>query len=76
MTEHNGTIGMTDIIKALTALVGRLSLSVGWENGPERGRKTDSLILNFLKFKQTMQTLIRRRSLNTTRIAWLYITVP
>ena len=24
-------------IKALTALVGRLSLSVGWENGPEGG---------------------------------------
>ena len=24
-------------IKALTALVGRLSLSVGWENSPERG---------------------------------------
>ena len=26
-------------IKALTALVGRLSLSVGWENGPEQGLK-------------------------------------
>ena len=24
-------------IKVLTALVGRLSLSAGWENGPERG---------------------------------------
>ena len=24
-----------EIIEALTALVGRLSLSVGWENGPE-----------------------------------------
>ena len=30
-------------IKALTALVGRLSLSLGWENGPERGIKTVSL---------------------------------
>ena len=26
-------------IKALIALVGRLSLNVGWENGPERGLK-------------------------------------
>ena len=25
------------VIKALTALVGRLSMSVGWKNGPERG---------------------------------------
>ena len=30
------------IIKALTALVGRLSLSVGWENGLERGLKAAS----------------------------------
>ena len=29
-------------IKALTALVGWLSLSIGWENGPERGYKTVS----------------------------------
>ena len=29
-------------IKALTALVGRLSLSVDWENGPERKLKTVS----------------------------------
>ena len=29
-------------IKALIALDGRLSLSVGWENGPERGHKTIS----------------------------------
>ena len=29
-------------IKALTALVGRLSLSPGWENGPEWGLKTVS----------------------------------
>ena len=29
-------------IKALTALVGRLSLSVGWENDPERGFRTVS----------------------------------
>ena len=27
----------TNSFKALTALNGRLSLSVGWENGPERG---------------------------------------
>ena len=27
-------------IKTLTALMGQLSLSVGWENGPERGLKT------------------------------------
>ena len=31
-----------NLIKALTALVGRLSLTVGWENGPERGLKTVS----------------------------------
>ena len=31
LTQYNWTI------KALTALVGRLSLSVGWHNGPERG---------------------------------------
>ena len=30
------------IIKALRALVGRLSLSVGWENGPERRLETVS----------------------------------
>ena len=30
------------IIKALKALVGRLSLHVGWENGSERGFKTAS----------------------------------
>ena len=35
-------------IKTLTALVGRLSLSVGCDNGPERGRKTVSIFLNFL----------------------------
>ena len=29
-------------IKALTALLGRLSLSVGLENGPEQGLKTVS----------------------------------
>ena len=28
---------METVIKALTALVGRLSLSAGWKNGPERG---------------------------------------
>ena len=30
------------LIKALIALVGLLSLSVGWENGPERELKTVS----------------------------------
>ena len=35
-------------IKAPTALMGRLSLSVGWENGPERGLKT----VSFNQFKQ------------------------
>ena len=29
-------------IKALRALVDRLSLNIGWENGPERGLKTVS----------------------------------
>ena len=29
--------------KALTVLVARLSLSVDWENGPERGLKTVSV---------------------------------
>ena len=29
-------------IKALTALVGQLSLSVGWDNDPEQGLKTVS----------------------------------
>ena len=55
--------------------MGRLSLSEGWEsvpereNGPERenvpGRdlKLFQLILNFLKLKQTVQTLIRCRVL-------------
>ena len=34
--------GRVIIIKALTALMGRLPLSVGWENGLERGLKTVS----------------------------------
>ena len=33
------------VIKVLIALVGRLSLSVGWENGPERGLKSVSFNL-------------------------------
>ena len=32
----------TKQIKALTALMGLLSQSVGWENGPERGLETVS----------------------------------
>ena len=51
------------IIKALTALVGRLSLNVGWENSLERGLRLFYLILNFQKFNQIVQTLIRRRVL-------------
>ena len=35
-------------IKALTALVSRSSLSVGWENGSIRGLKTVLFNLNFL----------------------------
>ena len=35
-------------IKALTALVGRFSLSVGWENGPEQGLRLFHLTLSFL----------------------------
>ena len=32
-------LAVTNKIKALTALVGRLSLSIDWESGPELGRK-------------------------------------
>ena len=34
------------VIKAQAALVGRLSLSVGWKNGPERGLKIVSFYLS------------------------------
>ena len=34
--------GLRNYIEALTARLGRLSLSVGWENGPEWGFKTVS----------------------------------
>ena len=44
-------------IKVLTALVGRLSLSVGRENGPEWGLKTVAINLNFLLFKQTLHSV-------------------
>ena len=37
-SERNQRISCTD----------RLSLSAGWENGPEQGLKTVSLTLNFL----------------------------
>ena len=53
------------IIKALTALVGRLSLSWCWGNGPERGLQH----LTFWKFKQTVQNPIRRRVL--WRLIWV-----
>ena len=43
-------------MKALRSLLGRLSLSVGWANGPGRGRKIVSFNLNSLKLKQTVQT--------------------
>ena len=45
---YNLTSEVTQLIKALTSLVGRLSLSVGWENGPDRECKIDSF--NFLSF--------------------------
>ena len=38
--HRTGLMILKEIIKALTALVGRLSLSVGWKHGPERGLKT------------------------------------
>ena len=41
----NTKLSMLDKIKVLIALVGRLSLSVGWENGPELGLKTVSFNL-------------------------------
>ena len=50
-------------IKALTALVGKLSLSVGCENRPTRDLRLFHFILYFLQFKQTEQTLIRRHVL-------------
>ena len=40
MSGHNICIQEKSEIKALTALVGQLSLSVGWENNPERIFKT------------------------------------
>ena len=47
--EYNNICFHGDIrIKALVALVSRLSLSVGWKNGPERGLMTVSFNLNFL----------------------------
>ena len=36
------------LIKVLTALVGRLSLGVGWENGPEQGLRIFHTTLIFL----------------------------
>ena len=41
----NTKLSTLDKIKVLTALVGRLSLSVGWENGPELRLKTVSFNL-------------------------------
>ena len=40
ITRVNCTLIYNHSHKALTALVGRLSLSVSWGNGPERGLKT------------------------------------
>ena len=40
--RRNTTKRNSSKIKALTALLGRLSLTVGWENGPERGLETVS----------------------------------
>ena len=39
-SQKKATVSL--IIKALTALVGRFTLSVGWENGRKRRRKTVS----------------------------------
>ena len=51
-----------DRIKALTALVGRLSLSVGWKMVLNGDFRLFRLILHFLyKSKQTVQILIRCR---------------
>ena len=41
----------------------RFSLSVGWENGAERGLKTVLFNPRFSVIKQTVQTLIRRNVL-------------
>ena len=45
-----------NLIKALTALVDRLSLIVSWENGHERGLKTVSFNPKLPVIKQTMQS--------------------
>ena len=52
MFNANGTKQQSDLnfrkrnkFKGLTALVDRLCLSVGWENGPERSLKTVSFNL-------------------------------
>ena len=41
-TVQHCALKMKEKIKALAALMGQLSLSVGWENGPERGLNTVS----------------------------------
>ena len=45
---------ITAVIKALTALVVRLFLSVCWKNGPERGLRLFLLTLKYLYFMQTV----------------------
>ena len=45
------------------------TLSVGWENGPERGHTIVSFNPYFQSVKQTVQTLIRRRVLR--RLIWV-----
>ena len=42
LTDIHHSERIASLIKALIVLVGRLSLSVGWENGLERGLKTVS----------------------------------
>ena len=42
LTDIRHSERIASLIKALIALVGRLSLSVGWENGLERVLKTVS----------------------------------
>ena len=56
-------------IKALSALVGRLSLSVGWENGPERELKTVTLFI----LKGVLKSEKKNRILFYLRVVTLVI---
>ena len=61
--------GEIRLIKALIALVGRLSLSVGRIMVLNGDLRLFPSTLNFLLFKQTVQTLIRCRVLR--RLIWI-----